>query len=410
MIHEAVILAGGFGTRLSHVIGDIPKPMAPVAGKPFLTYVLDGLCKAGITKVILATGYKHEIIARYFGSEYNGMSVDYSQEKEPLFTGGAIAQASAMTEGSDFLVLNGDTLFDIDYSAFCRNHERHNNVLTIALRQVENTERYGAVEVTGNIISTFREKDSSAGAGLINGGIYVVNKEWLSGQNMPRKFSFEKDLLQAKAHEKSFSGVACSQYFIDIGVADDYYRAQYDFRQRITQDRYLFLDRDGVLNRQIIGDYVRNISQWEWLPNVLSTMKHLSERYSRVFIVSNQQGIGKGLLTSEDLERIHKSMLSDIELAGGRIDGVYVCPDLADSDSGMRKPAIGMALTAKKDFPEVDFTRSVMAGDSLTDMQFGYNAGMRCVYITKGQAIPPQIQDYTDLWIESLECLPSLCL
>ncbi|MBR6117677.1 MAG: HAD-IIIA family hydrolase [Paludibacteraceae bacterium] len=181
------------------------------------------------------------------------------------------------------------------------------------------------------------------------------------------------------AGDPTFYGLRFNNYFIDIGVPEDYFRAQEEFKTLFSQDEFLFLDRDGVLNRQIIGDYVRNWSQWEWLPGVLEAMPALSKRYKRIFIVTNQQGVGKGFMTEADLEDVHRHMLADIEAAGGRIDRVYVCTDLESTHSPNRKPEIGMALQAQHDFPEVDFHRSVMVGDSKSDEIFAQRSRMRFV-------------------------------
>lgn len=379
MLREAIILAGGFGTRLSHVVSDVPKPMAPVYGKPFLTYLIDRLIDAGIRRVILATGYKHECIESYFGTAYRGIEIVYSQETTPLFTGGAILQAAQKIQSEDFVVLNGDTLFDIDLQKLYDFHVQNHANLTIALRQVADTSRYGSVTCTNDNIVAFKEKAESIGAGDINGGIYAINREWLMNQNLPTKFSFEKELMQPLAGDPSFYGLRFNNYFIDIGVPEDYYRAQEEFKNLFPRDEFLFLDRDGILNKHLPGDYVRNWNMWEWLPGVLDAMPVLAKHYKRIFIVSNQQGVGKGLMTQADLDDVHRHMLSDIEKAGGRIDKVYVCTDLESAHSPNRKPEIGMALHAQRDFPEVDFHRSVMVGDSKSDELFAQRSRMRFV-------------------------------
>lgn len=377
MLREAIILAGGFGTRLSHVVSDVPKPMAPVYGKPFLTYLLDRLIDAGIRRVILATGYKHECIESYFGPSYRGAEIVYSQETTPLFTGGAIRKAAEQIQSEDFVVLNGDTLFDIDFAKLYDFHTKYHAKLSIALRQVADTSRYGSVTCTNDHIVSFSEKAESVGAGDINGGIYMINRSWLLNQDLPSKFSFEKELMQPMAGDPSFYGLSFNTYFIDIGVPEDYYRAQEEFKSIFPQDEFLFLDRDGILNKHLLGDYVRNWSMWEWLPGVLEAMPLLVKHYRRIFIVTNQQGVGKGLMTQADLDDVHRHMLSDIKAAGGRIDRVYVCTDLESTHSPNRKPEIGMALQAQRDFPEVDFHRSVMVGDSKSDELFAQKSGMR---------------------------------
>ncbi len=377
MFREAIILAGGFGTRLSHVVSDVPKPMAPVYGRPFLCYLLDRLMDAGVSRVVLATGYKHECIETYFGTQYRGIEIVYSNEDQPLFTGGAIRQAAQYISSDELVVLNGDTLFDIDLRNLYDFHVERLANLSIALRHVTDTSRYGAVTCTNDRIVAFHEKTESQGAGDINGGIYAIHRAWLMSQDLPTKFSFEKELMQPMAGQAGFYGLRFKDYFIDIGVPEDYYRAQEEFKSLFPQDRFLFLDRDGILNKHLPGDYVRNWNMWEWLPGVLEAMPLLAKHYQRIFIVTNQQGVGKGLMTEADLEDVHRHMLADIEAAGGRIDKVYVCTELESAHSPNRKPEIGMALQAKIDFPEVDFHRSVMVGDSASDELFAQRSGMR---------------------------------
>ena len=148
----------------------------------------------------------------------------------------------------------------------------------------------------------------------------------------------------------------------------------------------LFLDRDGVINRRLVDDYVKSWEEFSFLPGVLDAMAIFARKFKYIFIVTNQQGIGKGLMSEEDLQNIHDKMTVAIEAAGGRVNAVYHCPALASERNPCRKPSIGMALQAKADFPEIDFEKSIMAGDSASDMQFGRNAGMQCVFIGSRQA------------------------
>jgi len=402
MFRDAVILAGGFGTRLSHVVSNVPKPMAPVYGKPFLSYVMDRLVEAGVTRIVLATGYKHEVIQSWFGDAYRGAQVLYSQESTPLFTGGAIRQAAQYIDSDDFVVLNGDTLFDIDLQQLYRFHTDRHAKLSVALRHVNDTNRYGSVTCTNESIIEFKEKDASLGAGDINGGIYLINRAWLCSLPLPTKFSFEKELMQPMAGQDGFYGLSFNSYFIDIGIPEDYWRAQREWPELFGQDEFLFLDRDGVLNKHLLDDYVRNWSMWEWLPGVLEKMPELAKRYKRIFLISNQQGVGKGVMSKTDLEDINRHMMEDIERAGGRIDRIYTCTELEAAHSPNRKPEIGMALQAQRDYPEVDFHRSVMVGDNVTDIFFARKARMRAVYISKNNPVPEAVRDITDIIITGL--------
>jgi len=143
----------------------------------------------------------------------------------------------------------------------------------------------------------------------------------------------------------------------------------------------LFLDRDGVINRRIIDGYVKSTAEFIFLEKVPESIKILSEIFGKIFIVSNQQGIGKGLMNLSDLEIVHAFMLNKIAKAGGKIDQVFFCPELKETNHPDRKPQIGMALKAKSEFPDIDFSKSIMVGDSISDMKFGKNAGMKTVYI-----------------------------
>ena len=149
----------------------------------------------------------------------------------------------------------------------------------------------------------------------------------------------------------------------------------------INKDWTLFLDRDGVINVHIVDEYVTNWDEFSFLPGVLGALKNLSEIFSRIIIISNQQGIGKGIFTNEDLEAVHSKMLNKINFAGGRIDKIYYCPDLNNIGSKNRKPEIGMGLKAKNDFPEIDFKKSIMIGDSATDIEFGNRLKMKTVFL-----------------------------
>lgn len=225
---EAIVLAGGFGTRLRHIVSDVPKPMAPVCGKPFLRYILDDLAGKGVSRVILAVGYKKECIEDYFGGSYAGMELVYSPEDTPLLTGGAIKRAMGLCREESVFVINGDTFFDVDLSAMARAHASTGARLTIATKHLRSFDRYGAVETdeTGRILA-FREKCFRA-EGDINGGVYLTEKADILA--IPEEtFSFENDFMERRVGEGIMYAFPSAGYFIDIGIPEDYARAQEDF-------------------------------------------------------------------------------------------------------------------------------------------------------------------------------------
>lgn len=402
-IKEAVVLAGGFGTRLSQVVRDVPKPLAPVYTRPFLTFLLDKLSDAGVTRVILAVGYRWQQIQTYFGDSYRNMEIRYSVEDTPLGTGGAVKKAMEQVVGTAVWVLNGDTFFDVDLSDLSALSSRHPDCpLVFALRRVDDVSRYGEVRIDadGRVLA-FAEKEEGARPGTVNGGLYLVRTEWMRRLDLPEKFSFENDVLAVVWRQTPVYAQAFNPFFIDIGVPDDYNKARWQLP--LYASKYLFLDRDGVINRKIDDGYVTRPGEFEFLPGVLESMEYLAGRFERIFIVSNQQGIGKGLFTLDDLNRVHEAMMSAIQLCGGRIDRIYVCPDLASSGTPNRKPAPGMAFQAKREYPKVDFSRSLMVGDALSDVEFAHNAGIFPVYLDGKVHAESQVMMYNPLCCKNLE-------
>lgn len=166
-------------------------------------------------------------------------------------------------------------------------------------------------------------------------------------------------------------------------MKDDFKKAEYEINifPQIDKTWTLFLDRDGVINKKRDNDYVKSIEELEILPNAIEAITNFSKYFGRIIIVTNQQGISKGLMTEDDLAEVHKHLLEKVNENGGKIDAIYHAPQLARAGSTMRKPEIGMALKAKEKFPEIDFKKSIMVGDSLSDMEFGQRANMTCIYI-----------------------------
>lgn len=217
---EAIVLAGGFGTRLKSEINDIPKPMAPIRGIPFLTFLLNKLNRENFTRVILAVGYLHEVIIDFYGDKYKNLDIIYSIEDEPLGTGGSIRNALKLVTEEYVYVLNGDTFFDVSLSSL-----RKPNFLTIACKYVENSNRYGKVIIENNHIVLFKEKNYIK-SGYINGGIYYLKKNIFEEFELPKTFSMEKDFIEKYLKNIDVIAHKSNSYFIDIGVPEDYKRAQ----------------------------------------------------------------------------------------------------------------------------------------------------------------------------------------
>ena len=226
---EAIVLAGGLGTRLRGVVDDAPKPMAPVRGRPFLAFLLDQLADGGFQTVVLATGYRHEAIRSYFGANYRGLALRYSVEREPLGTGGAIRLACDGVRANDVFVLNGDTYLEVDFRAMLAAHASAGAELTIAVCQVPDVTRYGTLELSDGTVRAFLEKGRS-GPGWINAGSYILGPKLRARLRSEGAFSFEHDLLVPEVSSIRPLAFRSSGQFIDIGIPEDYARAQTLFR------------------------------------------------------------------------------------------------------------------------------------------------------------------------------------
>ncbi len=222
---EVIILAGGKGTRLTNIVSDVAKPMAAINGKPFLHFLFRWLKQYPVGKVILSTGHMSESISDYFGSSYLGIPIEYVVEEQPLGTGGAIMFAMRKIKSGNILIINGDTYFPIDLNSFYSFHIDNDHLFSIALKQMQNFSRYGSVECENDTILKFNEKKFCS-EGLINGGIYLINKQYLESKHISGAFSLEKEILEKEAGTSNIKGLVFDDLFIDIGIPEDYHRAQ----------------------------------------------------------------------------------------------------------------------------------------------------------------------------------------
>ena len=229
---EAIILAGGLGTRLRSAVPDLPKCMAPVNGKPFVGYVIDYLQKQGVEKFILSLGYMSEAIIYYINKDYPTLQVQFVIEKEPLGTGGAIYLSCTKATEQNVFVTNGDTMFDANLTSLLERHLTTNADCSLSLKPMTNFDRYGVVTLKEDYsIESFKEKQYYE-SGLINGGLYVLNVTNFLAESFPEKFSFEKDYMEALYKQRKMTGLVQEAYFIDIGIPQDYLQAQKDFSQQ----------------------------------------------------------------------------------------------------------------------------------------------------------------------------------
>lgn len=232
MITTAVVLAGGLGTRLRSRVADRPKPMAPIAGRPFLEFLLDRLEDGGVRDVVLCVGHLGEMVQAHFGSRYRDLHLRYSVEQAPLGTGGALREALAHCVPGPALVLNGDTYLEMDFAEFGRSHVAGGSRISVVVREVDDVARYGSVELEGEVIRKFVEKGRD-GRGWINAGTYAVNADLFAGDSLPiEAFSFETDFLAPRCTELDIRAFRTDGYLLDIGIPADFDRAQQELPDR----------------------------------------------------------------------------------------------------------------------------------------------------------------------------------
>ncbi len=233
---EAIILAGGLGTRLRSVVADVPKCMAPINNIPFISFIITYLQNEGVEKFIFSLGYKSEIVINFLDEKFTSLNKKYSIETEPLGTGGAIKKACEHATTNDVIVVNADTMFNINLSTLLYFHKENKASCTLALKELQNFDRYGIVELnTNHSIFKFKEKQFCT-VGNINGGVYILNVTDFLSKELPSKFSFEKDYLEKYVAENTFYGTTFENYFIDIGIPEDYKKFEEDYNLILSKN------------------------------------------------------------------------------------------------------------------------------------------------------------------------------
>lgn len=380
---EAIVLAGGFGTRLKDCLEDIPKPLAPIGGSPFICRVLDYLYANGVHRVIISTGYLAEKIENTIGKKYRGMTVGYSREESPLGTGGGIKKALGCCAEDNVVVVNGDSFFDVDLFEMKKFHEASGCKLTLAAKHIENAYRSGLLDFKNGRLCGFLE-NGVAPSGHINGGVYFINRNLLDSV-AEEKFSFESKILASGEYE---IGVFESDgYFIDIGIPESYKLAEKEKNNLISKRTRsaVFVDRDGTINKDTVHLFRKE--EFEFLPDADKAISDLKKKGYLVIVITNQAGIAKGLYKAEDVDILHDYV--DFLLTEKHsvvADSYYYCPhhpkaviDELRLECRCRKPAPGLILKAADEFKKIgvtiDFESSFTIGNRISDVLAGINAG-----------------------------------
>lgn len=401
MLSQAVILVGGLGTRLGELTARTPKPLLPVAGRPFVEHLLQEVSRYGFRKATLLAGrFGDQVRATYDGQVIFDLAVDVVVEPSPMGTGGALAFAAAEARlDPEFLLMNGDSWIDMDLVRLVRNWEaarteRPGTRAQLLLQTVPDAARYGTVTAKDGLVTVFQEKspESANRPGQINAGVYVLDRTILKDVPSDRVTSLETDILPKIVADGRVVSILAPEgsYFIDIGLPDTYLRADEEL-MRHRRRPAIFLDRDGTLN--VDRGYTHKITDLSWQPDARQAIKYANDAGYYVFVVTNQAGVARGLYQESDVIAFHAEMQSQLYEIGAHVDAFEWCPFHVDGtvaayrqDSRRRKPSPGMIEDLVDVWP-VDMSRSLLIGDSPDDMKAAEAAGLVGIRYTGGSLL-----------------------
>lgn len=390
---QAVIMAGGKGTRIASIANDIPKPMIRICGKPVLQYQIECLEKQDITKITLVIGHLGSCIKEYFGdgSRFN-VQVTYIEEKEPLGTAGALYYLKD-TVHDDFLLINGDIIFDVDFGRFLRFHREKAVCATIFTHPNDHPYDSGLVAVDRDGYVTkwmHREDERGTYKNRVNAGLHILSAELLEMFQEAKRTDLDRDILKTLIPQRQLAAYDSPEYVRDMGTPERCDRVAADIRRGLVEaknlknrQRAVFLDRDGTIN--VYKGLISSVQDLELIPNIADTIRKINESGYLAIVVTNQPVIARGDCTVEELERIHEKLETLLGQEGAYIDDIFYCPHHPDKGfagerpeykiaCGCRKPRPGMLLQAAEKY-NIDLAQSYMVGDDERDMEAGRQAG-----------------------------------
>lgn len=386
---RAVILAGGFGTRLKEKTRKIPKPMLKIGNLPILEHQFNLLRKYGIKEVVILTHYLSEVIEKYFKNR-----AAYFKEKMPLGTAGGLKEIENKLK-EDFIVIYGDTMLDIDIGRLIAFHKKKKGVSSLVLHPTDHPYDSDLVEIDGNQrITAFRPKphpENQYFKNLVNTSIYVMSPRILKYIKRGVKADFGRDIFPKviKKGEKIY-GYLTAEYIRDVGTParldetrKDYQSGKIRRLNRKNKRRAIFIDRDGTINKYV--DDLYKIADFKLLPETAKAIKKINDSEFLVIVITNQPMVAKGLCSIENLAKIHKKMETLLGKKGAKLDAIYFCPHHPNYDikCSCRKPKIGLIKKAQKDF-NIDLKASYFIGDSWRDIACGQKAGLTTIGVKTG--------------------------
>lgn len=411
---KTVIMAGGRGTRISSVASDIPKPMIKIGGKPVLEREIECLQRQGFTDIIITVSHLAEHIIRYFGDGAAfGVTISYFIEETPLGNAGSLFRLrDQLTE--DFLLLNADAVFDVDFHRFVAYHKAKGGLATLFVHANSHPYDSGLLiaDETGRVTQWLAKEDERPRwySNCVNAGLHIINPVVLDmsgidagligsqvdGSGRIFKVDLDRQILKPLCRTGRLFCYDSPEYVKDMGtpdryknVCEDYEKGRITARNLLNRQKAVFLDRDGTINRYV--GFLRNIDDFELLPGVAEAIRQINERGYLAVVATNQPVIARGEVTVDQLREIHNKMETLLGNEGAYLDAIYFCPHHPDKgfpdevaelkrECDCRKPKPGMLLTAAKDL-NIDLQESWMVGDGKNDIEAGKDAGCRTALI-----------------------------
>ncbi len=408
---KTVIMAGGKGTRIQSVVSDIPKPMIKIGKIPVLEYEIKNLVKQGFTDIIITVSHLGHIIKEYFGDgSFWGANITYYEEEYPLGNGGALFFLRRQLD-SDFLLLNADVVFDVDFHRFVKFHKEKGGLVTLFTHPNSHPYDSGLIiaDENGKVKKWLAKEEERPKyyKNLVNAGLHIINPAVLDmvdvgniysrkTEVISEKIDLDRQILKPLVQMGQVFSYNSPEYVKDMGTPDRLQVVEKDFltgrikaKNLRNKQRAIFLDRDGTIN--IYKGFLRNIHDFELIQGIGDAIQRINEQGYLAIVVTNQPVIARGELSKEELEEIHNRMETELGREGAYLDGIYVCPHHPDKgyegevaelkfDCACRKPKPGMLLRAAKDF-NINLEESWMVGDSESDIKAGRAAGCRTALV-----------------------------
>jgi D,D-heptose 1,7-bisphosphate phosphatase len=404
---QAVILAGGKGTRLKTISKNTPKPMTKILGKPLLHHQIELCAKQGITDIHLLVGYKSEVIFNYFldGSSF-GVKIYYHKEDKPRGTAGALLDVLDLLN-DQFIIIYGDTFLNVDLISFLSFHNKKNAKITIFLHPNNHPSDSDLIEIDEQKMITdiyrYPHPPNKSRRNLVNAGLYIFNKSALVNTKISQqKIDIAKNLFPKLLEDKStIFGYISTEYIKDMGtperllsVEKDILSGRVDALSKSNHKRAIFIDRDGVINKEV--GHLNSLSQFELISGVAESIRKINNKGILVIIITNQPVIARGELSEKELRIIHNKMDTLLGLSGAYVDAIYYCPhhphkgfkgEIAElkKECLCRKPSPGMILKAADEL-NVALDKSWMIGDSTSDILAAKNANVKSILVKTGHS------------------------